>query len=411
VEVVKATLQLRLEWEVESALEGRRGNFCPELGGWLVGHRYVELSTSLPDPWVEVTAEWLVLRPSRGVHLQVAFLGVAGRLALCRLVVGGATFNVEVQVEGGQVEDLHPLQKCDVRVVCISDGPTEEGGPGILARLVSALPGSQEVSGTDGKDVSSHEVNGADFKSAEIPVKKKKRKELARKDIDTQKLKEVKLDKIKENPGKVKLKDVSKEVKVDKVKIKKIEKVKAKKLGTVNVEVEMTEDVSAANMEDQNNLGEEVVDVKTDSSSSFKCTICSKVCKSKGSLERHAGINHKSDIVASEAIRGDDRKFWCTLCPYSSQLKSNIRAHLYGKHNLGPGYDCPKCGQKFKQKKGMVNTCPGQPVKIGSMPGRKGGKSISHSGSTRPRAKEHGVKVNLDKKPLTESCSGPGIIY
>ena len=125
VEVVKATLQLRLEWEVESALEGRRGNFCPELGGWLVsspsslhlqvGHRHVELSTSLPDPWVEVTAEWLVLRPSRGLHLQVAFLGVAGRLALCRLVVGGATFHVEVQVEEGQVEELQPLQQCVVR--------------------------------------------------------------------------------------------------------------------------------------------------------------------------------------------------------------------------------------------------------------------------------------------------------
>ena len=75
----------------------------------------MELSTSLPDPWVEVTAEWLVLRPSRGLHLQVAFLGVAGRLALCRLVVGGATFHVEVQVEEGQVEELQPLQQCVVR--------------------------------------------------------------------------------------------------------------------------------------------------------------------------------------------------------------------------------------------------------------------------------------------------------
>ena len=246
------------------------------------------------------------------------------------------------------------------RVVCISDGPTEEGGPGILARLVSALPGSQEVSGTDGKDVSSHEVNGADFKSAEIPVKKKKRKELSRKDIDTQKLKEVKLDKIKENPGKVTLKDVSKEVKVDKVKIKKNEKVKAKKLGTVNVKVEMTEDVSATNMEssikkgDQTNHREEVMGVKTDSSSSFTCTICSKVWKSKGSLKRHARINHKGDIVASEAIRGDDGKFWCTLCPHNSEIKGSMKKHLYGRHNLGPGYDCPKCGEKFKLKQHVV---------------------------------------------------------
>ena len=79
-----------------------------------VGHRHLELSSSLPDPWVEVAAEWLVLRPSRGLHLQVAFLGVEGRLALCSLVVGGATFHMEVLVEEGQLEELRPLQQCIV---------------------------------------------------------------------------------------------------------------------------------------------------------------------------------------------------------------------------------------------------------------------------------------------------------
>ena len=60
------------------------------------------------------------------------------------------------------------------------------------------------------------------------------------------------------------------------------------------------------------------------------------------------------------------------------------------KHNLGPGFDCLVCGEKFKIKETLGrHRCPGKSVKIGSMPGRIGGRSQKGKCKTKglPRSK------------------------
>jgi len=61
----------------------------------------------------------------------------------------------------------------------------------------------------------------------------------------------------------------------------------------------------------------------------------------------------RPDLVDIHAGQEQDNRYHCKLCDYSSERKSNIRIHLEGRHNLGVGWDCERCGRHFKSKRSL----------------------------------------------------------
>jgi len=66
------------------------------------------------------------------------------------------------------------------------------------------------------------------------------------------------------------------------------------------------------------------------------------------------GMDPNQDVVESFAEKMEGGKYSCKLCGFVTRDKYNIRWHLEGKHELGPGYQCDICKQELKTKKHLT---------------------------------------------------------
>jgi len=66
------------------------------------------------------------------------------------------------------------------------------------------------------------------------------------------------------------------------------------------------------------------------------------------------GVDPNQDVVEAFAEKLDSGKYSCKLCGFVTRDKYNIRWHLEGKHELGPGYECDICKQGLKTKKQLT---------------------------------------------------------
>ena len=59
------------------------------------------------------------------------------------------------------------------------------------------------------------------------------------------------------------------------------------------------------------------------------------------------------EIVNSKMWKGDDGKWACCECDYSSKKNSNVYEHIEAKHIQGPGYFCQECEKTCPTRKAL----------------------------------------------------------
>ena len=59
------------------------------------------------------------------------------------------------------------------------------------------------------------------------------------------------------------------------------------------------------------------------------------------------------EFVNSKMWKGDDGKWACSECDYSSKKNSNVYEHIEAKHIQGPGYFCQECEKTCPTRKAL----------------------------------------------------------
>ena len=80
----------------------------------------------------------------------------------------------------------------------------------------------------------------------------------------------------------------------------------------------------------------------------FKCSACGYECLLKGNMKSHTDRTHKGEEI--EIIYLGDEKHCCTLCSFSSGLKSELNKHIHEVHDGKQDWSCKICKMEFNRK-------------------------------------------------------------